>query len=91
MTLNIVTILGAAFAGIALGCFYFMGLWWTVKRLPSARRPVLMNTASFLLRLAVALTGFYLILGAGWRMLAVSLLGFIAVRVLLVRRLGPER
>jgi hypothetical protein len=41
--------------------------------------------------MAVALTGFYLILEQGkWQMLVVSLLGFIAVRVLLVRRLGPE-
>ncbi|MFO8089881.1 MAG: ATP synthase subunit I [Desulfatiglandaceae bacterium] len=90
MTLGVVEIIAAAFAGIALGCFYFMGLWWTVKRLPSARKPVLLNTGSFLLRLAVTLTGFYLILGGGWQMLTVSLLGFIAVRVLLVRRLGPE-
>jgi len=89
MTSGIVEIMAAALAGIALGCFYFMGLWWTLKRLPSARRPVLLNTMSFLLRLVVVLTGFYLILGAGWQMLAVSMLGFIAVRILLVRRLGP--
>ena len=90
MTLGIVEIVGATFAGIALGCFYFMGLWWTIKKLPSARKPVLLNTGSFLLRMAVALTGFYLILEQGkWQMLVVSLLGFIAVRVLLVRRLGP--
>ncbi|HDR16639.1 MAG TPA: ATP synthase subunit I [Desulfobacteraceae bacterium] len=82
--------IAAVFAGAALGCFYFTGLWWTLKRLPSARRPVMLNTVSFLLRMAVALTGFYLILGGGWRMLTASLLGFIAVRVLLVRRLGPE-
>jgi F1F0 ATPase subunit 2 len=91
LTLGIFEIIAAVFAGIALGCFYFMGLWWTVKRLSSARRPVLLNTGSFLLRMAVALTGFYLILEQGkWQMLVVSLLGFIAVRGLLVRRLGPE-
>ena len=89
MALNIVEIVVAAFAGITLGCFYFMGLWWTVKRLPSARRPVLLNMGSFLLRMVVALTGFYLILGRGWQTLAASLLGFIAARVLLVRRFGP--
>jgi F1F0 ATPase subunit 2 len=90
VTQGIYEIIAAVFAGAALGCFYFMGLWWTVKRLPSARKPVLLNTGSFLLRMAVALTGFYLILEGGWNMMTASLLGFIAVRVLLVRRLGPE-
>ncbi len=89
MTSGIVEIIAAALAGIALGCFYFMGLWWTVKKLPSARRPALFNTVSFLLRLAVVLSGFYLILAGGWQVLAVSMLGFIAVRILLVRYLGP--
>jgi F1F0 ATPase subunit 2 len=89
MTAGIVEIIAAAVAGIALGWFYFIGLWWTLKRLPSARRPILLNTVSFLLRLAVVLSVFYLILRGGWQMLAVSMLGFIAVRIILVRRLGP--
>lgn len=77
--------------GIGLGIFYFGGLWMTVQRLPTARRPVFMSLGSFFGRLAVVLGGFYFVMGGHWERLLVCLLGFLCARFVLVRRWGPER
>ncbi len=78
-------------AGIGLGIFYFGGLWLTVRRLPTARRPALLSLLSFFGRLALVLLGFYLVMGARWERLLVCLLAFLGSRVVLVRLWGPGR
>jgi F1F0 ATPase subunit 2 len=77
-------------AGIVLGAFYFYGLWLTVRKLPSARRPVVMSLSSFFGRLAVVLVGFYFVTASQWERLVVCLVGFLVVRMVLVRVLGPQ-
>jgi F1F0 ATPase subunit 2 len=77
-------------AGIVLGTFYFYGLWLTVRKLPSARRPVVMSLSSFFGRLAVVLVGFYFVTAGQWERLVVCLVGFLTVRIVLVRILGPQ-
>jgi F1F0 ATPase subunit 2 len=81
----------AAFAGLALGLFYFAGLWFTLHRLPGHPHPGLWVAGSFALRLAVSLSGFYLILGPDRSLirLGIALLAFLAVRMILTRRLRP--
>lgn len=81
----------AFLAGVGLGCVYFLGLWWTVRNLPFAHRPALLSLGSLILRMGLVLTGFYFVMDGRWEMLLACLSGFIAVRGLLVRRLGPER
>ena len=78
-------------AGIGIGGFYFAGLWWTVRRLPDTRRPVLWVAGSFIVRAGLSLLGFYGILQGGWPMLPASLAGFILVRLAAVHRLKPDR
>jgi F1F0 ATPase subunit 2 len=78
-------------AGLGLGVFYFGGLWLTVKRLPTARHAAQLLLASAFVRMAVTLAGFYLVAGGEWQRLLMCLLGFFSVRVLMVRRLRPER
>jgi len=78
-------------AGIGLGIFYFGGLWLTVRRLPTTRRPAFLSLLSFFGRLGVVLFGFYLVMGGHWERLLVCLLGFLGVRIILVRLWGPER
>ncbi len=78
-------------AGMGLGIFYFGGLWLTVRRLPTARRPAFLSLLSFFGRLGVVLFGFYLVMGSHWERLLVCLLGFLGVRVILVRLWGPDR
>ena len=84
--------LGLCFlAGIGLGAFYFYGLWLTVRKLPTARRPLRLSLLSLFGRLAVVLAGFYFVMGGRWERLIVSLVAFLGVRTVLVRRWGPER
>jgi F1F0 ATPase subunit 2 len=92
MTLSTMMILTAAFAaGLALGAFYFMALWQTVKRLSSAPHPVRLMLGSLVLRMAVLTAGFYLVMGGHWERLALAMLGFVVMRKILTYRLGPQK
>ncbi|HRY16699.1 MAG TPA: ATP synthase subunit I, partial [Candidatus Competibacteraceae bacterium] len=53
----------AALSGAVLGLFYFAGLWFTLRQLPGHPHPALWVAGSFILRLAISLSGFYVILG----------------------------
>jgi F1F0 ATPase subunit 2 len=88
---ELLTGLLAALGGTALGLFYFAGLWFTLRRLPGHPHPALWVVGSFILRLAVSLSGFYVILGPDRSLtrLGIALLAFLAVRVVLTRRLRP--
>ncbi len=76
-------------AGMVLGLFYFRGLWATVKRIHDAHRPAMLIIGSYLLRTAVVMAGFYLIMGGHWERLVSALIGFLIVRQIMVRRFGP--
>jgi len=85
------TLLVAFTAGLALGSFYFTALWHTVQRLSTAKSPARLMIGSFILRMAVVLGGFYLVMGEGhWERLASAMLGFIVIRKILTYRLGPQ-
>lgn len=78
-------------AGAAAGMLYFGGLWLTVRRLPTARRPVLLSLGSFAVRTAAAVAIIFFAARDHWLLLVVSLVGLVAVRTVLVRILGPAR
>jgi F1F0 ATPase subunit 2 len=81
----------AVLIGMALGVFYFGGLWWTVKRLAGARHPVILQLGSLLLRLAFVLLAFYLLLVTlDWERVIVALAGFVVVRLILIHRHRPR-
>ena len=94
-------ILVAGVAGVILGVIYFGGLWWTVRRLQAVPYPMAFFLASFILRVGVALAGFFFVTTYRWDLeglartppalsrLAAALVGFILVRVVLLRLLGP--
>ena len=75
----------AGLAGMALGAFFFGGLWWTVRKSLAASQPALWMLPSSLLRVGVTLAGFYG-LGAGdWRRLVACLVGFVIARQITLR------
>ena len=74
--------------GMALGLVHFAGLWHTVKHLPDSRCPFASLLGSFLVRMALLMTGFGLLMNGRWESLPAALLGFLLARELLVRRLG---
>ena len=76
-------------SGSAIGLFYFMGLWWTLQRLPERSRPGLWILSSYLIRTSVTVFAFYVVMGGHWQRLLMSLAGFAAVRMVLARRLRP--
>lgn len=73
-------------AGMLLGLFFFGGLWLTVRNALHAKIPALWFLLSFVVRMAVALVGFYAISKTGhWQSLVAALVGFVIVRVVLIR------
>ncbi len=68
-------------AGGALGVIFFGGLWWTVRKGISSPYPVLWFLGSMLLRMGIALAGFYFVAGGEWKRLVACLLGFIMARL----------
>lgn len=83
----------ALVAGLILGGIFFGGLWWTVRRGVTSRRPALLFTGSLLLRLAIVLGGFYLVAGHSWQGLLACLVGFTIARLAVLRmtREAPAR
>jgi len=79
----------ASISGMVLGVFYFGGLWLTVKRLPFSARPALLTLCSYLGRLVVTLSGFYLVMAGSWERLLAALCCFMVMRIILVRILKP--
>ncbi len=75
----------ALLAGAALGGFFFGGLWLTVRKMESTRNPTLLLLGSFLGRTLITLAGFFLIAGGRWERLMVAVVGFVIVRLVLVR------
>lgn len=77
----------SALAGILFGFFYFGGLWLTLQKITGSAYPYLLVLLSFLMRAAVVMAGFYLLLRADWRYLLASLAGFIIARTVLSYKL----
>jgi len=71
--------------GVLLGTIFFGGLWWTVQKGVSSKRPALWFFGSLLLRTSIALVGFYFIARGHWERLLVCLLGFVIARLIVMR------
>ena len=76
----------AALGGFALGAFFFVGLWWTVRRGVASAQPAVIFLGSMLVRTLVVMAGFYFLSRGDWRNLAASLAGFVLARVLVTRK-----
>ena len=74
--------------GGLIGWVYFQGLWETVRRIPDARRPYGLMIVSFAARSIFALGGFFILTDGQWERATAALLGFFAMRVILVRIRG---
>lgn len=83
--LPILPLMLSLLAGGALGAFFFGGLWWTVRRGLAASQPALWMLSSALLRVGVALAGFYGVAGGDWRRLVACLIGFVVARQITLR------
>lgn len=76
-------------AGLVAGAVFFGGLRWTLSRLPTTRRPLLLTVASFLVRTAVVAGVLVAVSDGVLARILAGLVGILAVRtamVALVRR-----
>ncbi len=78
-------------AGVALGLFYFGGLWLTVRQLATRNRPVPLFLGSFLVRTVAVVAGFYFVMGGRWERVLACLAGFVMARLLLTTWLRSAR
>lgn len=90
MQFDAVSLIVAFTAGCVVGLVYFGLLWWTVRRIPTARRPGLLLLGSLVGRLAAALAAFYVVMDGRWERMAACLLGFLVVRQVMIGRLRPS-
>ena len=83
---------GALIGGLALGAFFFVGLWWTVRRGVMAAQPAAVFLGSMVLRTLVVMVGFYYLGRGDWRNIAGTLTGFVLARFIVTRnaRFAPQ-
>lgn len=86
---EVLQLAAALAAGMVLGAMFFGGLWWTVMRGVSSHQPALWFLFSKVLRMALALGGFYLVGGVRWERWLACLLGFVVARLVVARLTRP--
>ncbi len=74
-------------AGMGFGLFYFGGLWLTLQKIATRQSWTLWLGISFILRLAVVLTGFFLLMQGNWLKLVALTTGFIIIRIVMIKRI----
>ncbi len=75
----------ALVAGVLLGAIFFGGLWWTVRKCVSSRRPASWVFGSGLLRTSAVLAGFYFVAQGHWERMLACVIGFVMARVMVIR------
>lgn len=81
-------LLASFLLGSVIGFIFFGGLWLTVQRVTTARRPGLLIAGSFVVRAAVALAGFILLMDGQWSRLLAGVAGFVVARIFILRQFG---
>ena len=79
------TLMLALVTGGLLGAIFFGGLWWTVRKGVSSKKPALWFFGSLLMRMSIALSGFYFVSGGHWERMLLCLLGFVLARLIVTR------
>ena len=78
-------------AGGLLGVLFFGGLWWTVRKGVSSEQPALWFIGSLVVRMSMALAGFYWVGGGHVERLLLCLLGFVMPRLVITWLTGAAR
>lgn len=90
MKQELILILTLTFAaGAALGAFFYGGLWWTLGRL-QRRNAHLLVFASFIIRTGLTVAGIWFVTEGRWERVIAVMAGFLLVRFILTRKLGPH-
>jgi len=79
----------AAMWGLGIGGFYFYGLWWTLAGLSKSTKPGRWLGISYMVRVSVAMLGFWLVVRNDLICFFITLATFFLMRFILTRTLGP--
>ena len=92
MNVDMMVILALMFmAGLALGAFYFISLWQTLRKLPQTQSRAQLLIFSYLIRTGVVLTALYFLMGGHWERLAAAMVGFVLMQKILAYSLGRQK
>lgn len=92
MTSEQIVLLIPAFAGgTVIGILNYLGLWLTVKKVPSVRNPALHILTSMAVRISLTMAAFFMITGHEWQRLLACVAGYFLVRLLSILRIGNSR
>lgn len=82
---EILSLVLSLIAGFLLGAIFFGGLRWTVQKGLSSRRSAFWFFGSLLIRMSIAIAGFYFVSDGHWERLLICLFGFFVMRQIVVR------
>ena len=82
---EIISMLPPLIAGGILGIIFFGGLWLTIQKALHSRKAALLFVSSFIIRMAIALAGFYYVSQHSWQKMLVCLAGFLIARTIITR------
>lgn len=71
----------AFLGGIVLGIIFFGGLYWTISLFDKVKYPAALMSISMIIRMAILLIGFYLLMNDNYMNLLLALVGVITVRI----------
>ncbi|SEK22919.1 F1/F0 ATPase, subunit 2 [Maribacter orientalis] len=70
--------------GLALGTLFFGGLWLTVRKALTSKKPTLWFLGSLFLRVGITMLGFYYVAMGDWINMLICLLGFVIARFMVL-------
>jgi F1F0 ATPase subunit 2 len=85
------TLIWALAAGLGLGLAYFVGLWFTVQRMPTSNHPMALAMGSFMLRLMLIMLGLYWVADGDWQRMILALGGVLIARWVMTKTLGVAK
>ncbi|MBZ5611389.1 MAG: ATP synthase subunit I [Acidobacteriia bacterium] len=89
--MNAVAFLIRLLGGLAVGIFFYGGLWFTVNRLATSRYRALLLIGSFGIRTLVVLSGFLLLIERRWDYALLCLIGFTMGRLVVMKFMVGRR
>jgi F1F0 ATPase subunit 2 len=88
---NIFSLLTAFAGGLVVGLIYFWSLKYVVSHMLTSKHPALVMAGSYLLRTVFMLLAFYIIMDGELIRLLACFVGFILVRIIIVRGSNPSK
>lgn len=88
--MDMVPLVTAFCAGCALGAFFSLTLWSSVRKMVDEKTPWHVMFGGYLFRTSVVVAGFFLVMAGSWERLMAALAGFVAAKVVMGRILGRE-